>query len=283
MEETRRAGVELLVHLEIETGLSRGGFQPEAAARIARSIVDTARSQTGRSLDAPGHPGERTGHDGSGRQSSSGRRSYGEADLPVPPRHMARDRRPAHRSGSVIRGSPPGPGAVRPRARRSADRRHRRPIAADGCVPAMAIKCRPLRVETAAGRHQGRLRRSLAAERRVGRSPRCRSAMGMASCAPTRRAPRCSSTGRASRSSGQSRWMRDGRRDRCCRGGLDDEFVLLGAQDGARIATSELARLRTTIPWEVVTSMAHRVPRVYHAGSVLLGLRTLDGEARVTG
>jgi hypothetical protein len=44
--------------------------------------------------------------------------------------------------------------------------------------------------------------------------------------------------------------------------------------------TDELARLRTTIPWEVVTNMAYRIPRVYHRDSVLLGLRTLGGEAR---
>ena len=44
---------------------------------------------------------------------------------------------------------------------------------------------------------------------------------------------------------------------------------------------NELARVRTTIPWEVVTSMAYRLPRVYHAGPVLKGLRTLAGEARV--
>ena len=62
---------------------------------------------------------------------------------------------------------------------------------------------------------------------------------------------------------------------------IDDEFVIIGEQNGARIVTNELARGRTTIPWEVVTNMAYRVPRVYHADSVLLGLRTLDGEARV--
>jgi alanine racemase len=60
-----------------------------------------------------------------------------------------------------------------------------------------------------------------------------------------------------------------------------DEFVLIGAQDGSEIVTNELARLRTTIPWETVTSMAYRLPRVYHADSVLKGLRTLAGEARV--
>lgn len=59
-----------------------------------------------------------------------------------------------------------------------------------------------------------------------------------------------------------------------------DEFVLVGTQDEARIVTSELARVRTTIPWEVVTNMAYRLPRVYHRETVLLGLRTLGGEAR---
>jgi alanine racemase len=62
---------------------------------------------------------------------------------------------------------------------------------------------------------------------------------------------------------------------------VEDEFVLIGTQQGSEIVTDELARVRTTIPWEVVTSMAYRLPRVYHAGSVLKGLRSLAGEARV--
>jgi alanine racemase len=61
---------------------------------------------------------------------------------------------------------------------------------------------------------------------------------------------------------------------------LDDEFVLLGSQADEDISAEEVARTRNTIPWEVVTSMAYRLPRVYHAGSVLLGLRTLSGETR---
>ena len=61
---------------------------------------------------------------------------------------------------------------------------------------------------------------------------------------------------------------------------LDDEFVLLGAQGDVSITAEDVARTRNTIPWEVVTSMSFRVPRVYHAGSVLLGERTLAGESR---
>jgi alanine racemase len=59
-----------------------------------------------------------------------------------------------------------------------------------------------------------------------------------------------------------------------------DEFVLLGRQGEERITAHDLARLRNTIAWEVVTTMAQRLPRVYHSGAVLLGMRTLAGEVR---
>jgi alanine racemase len=63
---------------------------------------------------------------------------------------------------------------------------------------------------------------------------------------------------------------------------LQDEFVLLGEQGSATISAEALARGRNTIPWEVATSMSHRLPRVYHAASVLKGLRTLNAETRVS-
>ena len=56
--------------------------------------------------------------------------------------------------------------------------------------------------------------------------------------------------------------------------GVDDEFTLLGAQGPDQITAYELARLRTTISWEVVTGMARRLPRVYHAAAGRLGVRT---------
>jgi alanine racemase len=58
-----------------------------------------------------------------------------------------------------------------------------------------------------------------------------------------------------------------------------DEFVLLGAAGGLRITAAELAQERTTNTWEVVTGMARRLPRVYHAAAGPVGLRTL-GERR---
>jgi alanine racemase len=56
---------------------------------------------------------------------------------------------------------------------------------------------------------------------------------------------------------------------------VDDEFTLLGRQGEEKIDAGELARLRTTISWEVTTGMARRLPRVYHAAAGPVGLRTL--------
>ncbi len=56
----------------------------------------------------------------------------------------------------------------------------------------------------------------------------------------------------------------------------DDEFVLLGSSGDERISAEELARERTTNTWEVVTGMARRMPRVYHAAAGPVGLRTLS-------
>jgi alanine racemase len=55
----------------------------------------------------------------------------------------------------------------------------------------------------------------------------------------------------------------------------DDEFVLLGEQGDDEITAAELAQERTTISWEVVSTMSRRLPRVYTARAVAVGARTL--------
>jgi hypothetical protein len=54
-----------------------------------------------------------------------------------------------------------------------------------------------------------------------------------------------------------------------------DEFTLIGTQGGATIGARDLAQSRTTNSWEVVTSMARRLPRVYDAAAGPVGVRTL--------
>jgi alanine racemase len=60
--------------------------------------------------------------------------------------------------------------------------------------------------------------------------------------------------------------------------GVDDEFTLIGRDGDEVITAAEVARSRTTNSWEVVTSMARRLPRVYHAASGPEGVRTLSPE-----
>lgn len=57
-----------------------------------------------------------------------------------------------------------------------------------------------------------------------------------------------------------------------------DEFVLLGEQGIDAITADELAQERTTITWEVLAAMSRRLPRVYTAGAVAVGIRTLTEE-----
>jgi alanine racemase len=54
-----------------------------------------------------------------------------------------------------------------------------------------------------------------------------------------------------------------------------DEFVLLGVQGDERITAAELADAQGTNSWEVVTNLSARLPRVYHAASVPRSTRTL--------
>ncbi len=60
---------------------------------------------------------------------------------------------------------------------------------------------------------------------------------------------------------------------------VHDELVLIGSQGPERITAADVAAARGTNSWEVVTTLAARLPRVYHAASVPREIRTLvDGE-----
>lgn len=64
---------------------------------------------------------------------------------------------------------------------------------------------------------------------------------------------------------------------------VSDEFVLLGAQGEERITAADLAAARSTNSWEVVTGLSARLPRVYHAASVPRETRTLVSDEPVPG
>ena len=57
----------------------------------------------------------------------------------------------------------------------------------------------------------------------------------------------------------------------------DDEFVLMGTQGGESITAFDLAAAGGTISYEVITGMSRRMPRVYHAAGSPVEIRYLAG------
>jgi len=277
--ETAPAGTELTIQLEVETGLARGGFKPDAVADAARQIAATPGVRLAGLWSHLARSEDPAATDAQVAAFEAASAAVQDAGLELPPRHLCATgglfagRAPLYegaRIGLGLYGLMPDDFPVGA-GQRSAVSKLR---------PAMAVKCRPLRVETfPAGTpvSYGGLwtapRESRIATLPIGYGDGWVRAYSPLARALVRgvKAPLVGSIA-----------MDAVMADVTAVGdvGLDDEFVLIGAQDGSDIVTSELARVRTTIPWEIVTSMAYRLPRVYHAGPVLMGLRTLVGEAR---
>jgi alanine racemase len=56
----------------------------------------------------------------------------------------------------------------------------------------------------------------------------------------------------------------------------DDVFVLLGSQGDAALPVEAVASARGTIPWEVLQTLSRRLPRVYRLGGEVVAVRRLD-------
>ena len=275
--ERTRASDSLQVHLEVETGLSRGGLKPDTVVAMAREVLASPGARLAGIWSHLATPEEQSvtfAQDDAFERAVAALR---EARIPVPPRHLAATgglfaewaaSYEGIRPGLSLYGLLPTGLPVGERERRIAARLR----------PAMSLKCRPLRIETFPSGtpvgYGGRWvagRESVIATLPVGYGDgwsRSSSPLAQALVRGTR-VPLVGTVA-------MDAVMADVTGVAEAR--LDDEFVLLGTQAGAAIDASEVARARNTIAWEVVTSMAYRLPRVYHADSVLKGLRTLAGE-----
>jgi len=267
----------LRVHVEIDTGLGRAGYAPERAGKVLARLraapgVEVVALWT-HFATAP-DPAVSAAQV---ERFAIAQRSIEAAGQTVPPRHLAA-------SGAIFAASGPHFEMVRPGLALYGVLPASLPVApqtraaADLLRPAMSLKARSVRLERmetgAAVGYGGRwvaTRPSLVATLPVGYGD------GLA-------------------------WIGAGKTDALVRGrrvpvvgsiamdaamvdvtdvpgvGPGDEYVLLGAQGADRIEANDLARLRTTIPYEVLVSMARRLPRVYDSAAGLLGLRTLGGE-----
>jgi alanine racemase len=272
-----RAGAELLLHLEVETGLMRAGIAPEGAAEAARLVVETPATRLAGiwSHLASSHDAAASAEQVERFESAiAAVRAAGTA---VPVRHLAA-------TGALFAGTAPQYEMTRPGLALYGELPERFPVsetaapAARELRPALTLKARPIRVEAVpaeTGVGYGALwrapRPSVLATLPVGYGDGWDRAYGGRATALVRgrRVPLVGSVAMDAVAADVTDVPGVG---------PDDEFVLLGAQEGDRITASELALLRNTISWEVLASMAQRVTRVYHAEAGLLGVRTLVGE-----
>lgn len=275
--ERNPSGPALRVHLEVETGLARAGFRPAATGEAAASL---ARAPDVVLAGLWSHLASSHDQDASASQLERFRdaeRAVAAAGVPVPPRHLAA-------TGALVGGSGPALEMVRPGLALYGELPDEFPVDASRAEdvarlrPAMTLKARPIRLEwLEAGEtvgYGGRWTapaRSRLATLPLGYGDGWSRAYGGRTSAIVRgrRVPLVGSVA-------MDAVMADVTTVPDVV--LDDEFVLLGAQGDERITATELARVRTTISWEVLASMAYRMTRVYHAAAGLSGIRTSAGE-----
>jgi alanine racemase len=269
------AGPPLELELEVETGLGRGGFTPAAIASVARRVsvapgIRLAGLWT--HLQAT-EDKERTADQLARFETATA--ILRDAGVPVPPRHVAA-------SGGVLTDVAPYEG-IRPGLALygilpdELDPARLRADIVARIRPVMSLRAQPVRVADMPAGHGVSYGPTFTTQR------------------PSRIAtlPVGYGDGYARSLSNRAQALVRGRRvplvgniamDALMADVTDvpgppvtiaDEFTLLGAQEGDRIPVEELAQLRTTNTWEVVTGMSGRLPRVYHAASGPVGLRTL--------
>ena len=270
-----RSRIALRVQLEVETGLGRGGFAPDELLVAVRQIQATPGARLDGLWTHLQAPEDAIGTAAQVSRFEAASASLRAAGVRLPPRHVAA-------SGAIVRDVGAAYDAVRPGLSIYGllpDELHGTlvPSVADAFLPVMSLHARPVRVA------------DLPAGWGISYGPTFRTAH------PSRIATLPLGYG-----DGWSRALSNGA-EAIVRGlrvplvgnvamdavmadvtdvpgppvTVDDEFVLLGRQRGAEITAAEVARRRTTNSWEVVTSMARRLPRVYHARSGPEGIRTL--------
>jgi alanine racemase len=269
----------LAVHVEVETGLGRGGVAPEDVAATATLIEASPHARL------VGLWSHLQAADDAAISAEQGRRFGMAADLleatgvTMPARHLAA-------SGGVLTEATGNCEVVRvglaqygivpdglevPAALREV---------VAGLRPVMSLRASPVRVawlEAGAGVSYGPTfrtkRRSLIATLPVGYADGYFRALSNRACALVRgiRVPQVGTVA-------MDAIMVDVTDVPGPAVTVDDEFTLLGEQGSASIGAVEMARWSDTISYEVLAGWSGRLPRVYYAAARTVGIRTLACE-----
>ena len=270
----------LAVELEVETGLGRGGFGEAELVAAARTRRGRAGHRPDRPVDAfPGRRG-RGDHGDPDRPVRSGGPRAGRAPaIDLPARHAAASAGLLTGGVAGLRRRPARAGDLRPRSRRARCRPPPAAVRRPRLRPVMSLIARPVRVADLPagwGISYGPTFRTDPPEPDRDTPARLRRRLVAAALEPGQRdRPRRARPAGRERGDGRGHGRRHrragpaGRRRRRIRAAR-----VVRRRCGSVPRT--LAQERTTNSWEVVTGMARRLPRVYHAAARPVGLRTLS-------
>jgi alanine racemase len=269
----------LAIHVEVETGLGRGGFEPSDVPAAAAAIEAVPRARWAGLWSHLQDAGD------AGRSESQAAR-FGVASAllegagsTLPTRHIAA-------SGGLLAASVPGFDVVRvgialygvvPDGLVASERNR---SAAAGLRPILALRARPVRVAplpAGSGVSYGPSfvtgRDSLIATLPLGYAdgyPRSLSNRAQVLV----RGMRVPVVGTVA----MDAFMVDVTDVPGSPVGVDDEFTLIGVQGAATIGAAEVAQWGNTISHEIFTAMSARLPRVYYAGAEAVELRIVASE-----
>jgi alanine racemase len=275
-----RRGGRLDIHLEVETGLGRGGVQPDEVAEASAAIVANPRARLvglWSHLQAPDDAHVTSNQDSRFVLASELAEIAG---ISLPARHLsASGGLLAANSGTydVVRIGIAGYGIVPDGLTVAGQSR----LAAARLRPVMSLRARPVRVawlEAGSGVSYGPTfttsRRSRIATLPLGYAdgfPRSLSNKAQVLVRGTR-APQVGTVA-------MDAIMVDVTDVPGPEVTIDDEFTLIGEQGGGRITALEVAQWGNTISYEVIAAMSGRLPRVYYAAAEVVGMRAVACDA----
>ncbi len=273
-------GARLDIHLEVETGLGRGGVLPDEVAQAAAAIAANPRARLvglWSHLQAPDDANLTSSQDSRFALASELAEIAG---VSLPARHLsASGGLLAATAGTydVVRIGIAGYGLV-PDGLTVAGRSR---LAATGLRPVMSLRARPVRVawlEAGTGVSYGPTfttsRRSRIATLPLGYAdgyPRSLSNKAQVLVRGTR-APQVGTVA-------MDAIMVDVTDVPGPEVTIDDDFTLIGEQGEGRISALDVAQWGNTISYEVVAAMSGRLPRVYYAGAEAIGMRAVACDA----
>ncbi len=273
-------GGTLAIHLEVETGLGRGGVAPTKVAAAAEAVTANPHAHLAGLWSHLASAGDAEMTERQNVRFTAAAAFLEGAGVGLPARHLAA-------SGALLAATTGAYDVVRigiamygivPDGLDAADQNR---VVAAGLRPVMSLRARPVRVawlEPGWGVSYGPTF-TTARRSRIATLP-----LGYADGYPRSLSNRAQVLVRGTRvrqvgSVAMDALMVDVTDVPGSEVSVDDVFTLLGESGGERISALDVARWGNTISHEVIAAMSGRLPRVYYAAAEAVGMRVVAYDA----